>query len=69
MDTRALQVLYALPDNPPAKVYVGQQMDVFLAVDQPDSCLVQANAPAVDPAVTKIEGNPQGRVHESAAPR
>ncbi len=32
VDTRALQVLYALPDQPPAKVYVGQQMEVFLSV-------------------------------------
>jgi multidrug resistance efflux pump len=32
VDTRVLQVLYALPDNPPAQVYVGQQMDVFLTV-------------------------------------
>ncbi|AMV39771.1 HlyD family secretion protein [Planctomyces sp. SH-PL62] len=30
VDTRVLQVLYALPDVPPARVYVGQQMDVFL---------------------------------------
>jgi multidrug resistance efflux pump len=38
VDTRALQVLYALPENPPAKVYVGQQMEVFLAAgDQPKS--------------------------------
>ena len=33
VDTRALQVLYALPDHPPAKVYVGQQMEVFLSAD------------------------------------
>ena len=32
VDTRALQVLYALPDQPPAKVYVGQQMEVFLSL-------------------------------------
>jgi multidrug resistance efflux pump len=31
VDTRALQVLYALPTQPPARVYVGQQMEVFLA--------------------------------------
>jgi multidrug resistance efflux pump len=30
VDTRVLQVLYALPDSAPARVYVGQQMDVFL---------------------------------------
>jgi HlyD family secretion protein len=30
VDTRALQVLYALPVQAPSKVYVGQQMEVFL---------------------------------------
>jgi multidrug resistance efflux pump len=33
VDTRVLQVLYALPDERPTKVYVGQQMDVFLDVE------------------------------------
>jgi multidrug resistance efflux pump len=33
VDTRVLQVLYALPDDRPTKVYVGQQMDVFLDVE------------------------------------
>lgn len=32
VDTRVLQVIYALPETPPTKVYVGQQMDVFLDV-------------------------------------
>jgi HlyD family secretion protein len=31
VDTRVLQVIYALPGRTPIKVYVGQQMDVFLA--------------------------------------
>ncbi len=34
VDTRVLQVLYALPDVPPARVFVGQQMDVFLSVTE-----------------------------------
>lgn len=36
VDTRVLQVIYALPEAPPTKVYVGQQMDVFLDVGAPD---------------------------------
>jgi HlyD family secretion protein len=32
VDTRVLQVLYALPDELPQRLYVGQQMDVFLDV-------------------------------------
>ncbi len=30
VDTRVLQVIYALPDHRTTKLYVGQQMDVFL---------------------------------------
>ena len=30
VDTRVLQVIYALPDQRPVEVYVGQQMDVYL---------------------------------------
>jgi multidrug resistance efflux pump len=30
VDTRVLQVIYALPDERPVPVYVGQQMDVFV---------------------------------------
>ena len=30
VDTRVLQVVYALPDKRPIDVYVGQQMDVYL---------------------------------------
>jgi len=30
VDTRVLQVIYALPDDRPIPVYVGQQMDVYL---------------------------------------
>ncbi|MGC8643480.1 MAG: hypothetical protein ACP5XB_26790 [Isosphaeraceae bacterium] len=39
VDTRALQVLYALPVQSPAKVYVGQQMEVFLEAAQTESSL------------------------------
>lgn len=47
VDTRALQVLYALPDQPPAKVYVGQQMEVFLSLGDVEKPVDQAeNVPA-----------------------
>ena len=37
VDTRVLQVVYALPDNPKVPLYVGQQMDVFIErVDDPN---------------------------------
>jgi multidrug resistance efflux pump len=53
VDTRALQVLYALPDNSPANVYVGQQMDVFLAVDENEECLAKNRKLPIQPAIGK----------------
>jgi multidrug resistance efflux pump len=35
VDTRVLQVVYALPDERPIPVYVGQQMDVYLEAAPP----------------------------------
>jgi multidrug resistance efflux pump len=35
VDTRVLQVIYALPDRRPLDVYVGQQMDVYLEASEP----------------------------------
>ncbi len=35
VDTRVLQVIYALPDDRPLDVYVGQQMDVYLEAAEP----------------------------------
>jgi multidrug resistance efflux pump len=43
VDTRALQVLYALPENPPSRVFVGQQMDVFLTVPHSPGSLAVAS--------------------------
>jgi multidrug resistance efflux pump len=36
VDTRVLQVVYALPDDRTMPLYVGQQMDVFIEADRPD---------------------------------
>ena len=35
VDTRVLQVVYALPDDRPVDLYVGQQMDVYLGSNEP----------------------------------
>jgi multidrug efflux pump subunit AcrA (membrane-fusion protein) len=55
VDTRALQVLYALPDPTPIKVYVGQQMDVFLAVDSVTRSLGNSLSGEIRPADSKPE--------------
>jgi HlyD family secretion protein len=39
VDTRVLQVIYALPDERPVPVFVGQQMDVFLKAGTPPEAL------------------------------
>ena len=39
VDTRVLQVIYALPDQRPVPVFVGQQMDVFLKAGTPPEAL------------------------------
>jgi multidrug resistance efflux pump len=50
VDTRALQVLYALPDRSPAKVYVGQQMEVFLALGEEHRYRAESYPTAAKPA-------------------
>lgn len=54
VDTRVLQVLYALPDRPPINVYVGQQMDVFLAGGEEEH-VAEAAAPPLSRAVAAID--------------
>ena len=68
VDTRALQVLYALPDQRPAKVYVGQQMEVFLALGEDDKYLADTQATAVRPAVVELVPavNPHGSTTTTA---
>jgi multidrug resistance efflux pump len=60
VDTRVLQVLYALPDEPPIKVYVGQQMDVFLAAGENEKYLAGDKAEASQPALADLQ--PLGHV-------
>ena len=68
VDTRALQVLYALPDQRPAKVYVGQQMEVFLALGEDEKYLADTQATAVRPAVVELvpAANPRGSTTTTA---
>jgi HlyD family secretion protein len=54
VDTRALQVLYALPDHSPAKVYVGQQMEVFLALGEDEKYLTDIRPTGTQPAIEDL---------------
>src|SRR5271166_6605957 len=68
VDTRALQVLYALPDQPPAKVYVGQQMEVFLALGEDEKYLADTQPAVARPAVVELVPavNPHGSTTTTA---
>lgn len=56
VDTRVLQVIYALPDERPLDVFVGQQMDVYLEAQTPEGLDLDMNSkvprPFETPAVT-----------------
>ncbi|MBV8383695.1 MAG: hypothetical protein JOZ63_13890, partial [Planctomycetaceae bacterium] len=48
VDTRVLQVVYALPDERPIDVHVGQQMDVYLkAAKAPKGISLDTDAKAI----------------------
>jgi multidrug resistance efflux pump len=49
VDTRVLQVIYALPDNRSVQVYVGQQMDVYLESGAPPK-----DAPLPSPVAARL---------------
>jgi multidrug resistance efflux pump len=53
VDTRVLQVLYLLPDETPIKLYVGQQMDVFLAVGTNDKYMAEDSTARDGPLVSQ----------------
>lgn len=75
VDTRVLQVIYALPDERPVPVYVGQQMDVYLkassqaGLDLDVSAVPPASASVAIPeaakaaATTKAEAPAQETSH------
>jgi multidrug resistance efflux pump len=68
VDTRALQVLYALPDPTPTKVYVGQQMDVFLAVDSTPGSLGNSQSAEIRPTSVQPQQTSRNSSTESTTP-
>ena len=68
VDTRALQVLYVLPDPLPAKVYVGQQMEVFLALGDDEKYPADTRATRARPAALELvpAANPHGSTTTTA---
>jgi multidrug resistance efflux pump len=54
VDTRVLQVIYALPDERDVPLYVGQQMDVYIEAERPiDEATPAATAPSASPGTAE----------------
>lgn len=57
VDTRVLQIVYALPDDRPIDLFVGQQMDVYLkAADAPKGISLDVDLKATDPFQVDKDG-------------
>ena len=70
VDTRVLQVVYALPDDRPVDVYVGQQMDVYLkASDSPIAISLDAYGEARPNPFGKDERRQEHVPRPSESPR
>ncbi len=49
VDTRVLQVVYALPDNSPVPLYVGQQMDAYIEAVPPEGVTLDTDLRRLNP--------------------
>lgn len=62
VDTRVLQVVYALPDDRPVPIYVGQQMDVYLeAAEAAPGLNLDADPAAARPFEDDIKPSAKGK--------
>jgi multidrug resistance efflux pump len=69
VDTRVLQVVYALPDDRPVDVYVGEQMDVYLkAASTPKGITLDAGPGASLPFDDAPEPRSSDRAAKTAKP-
>jgi HlyD family secretion protein len=69
VDTRVLQVVYALPDERPVDVYVGEQMDVYLkAASIPKGIALDAGPGASLPFDDAPAPRPSGRASKTVKP-
>lgn len=60
VDTRVLQVVYALPDHPSVKLYIGQQMDAYIESDPSEGIsLDPTDAPPDRKSATTPPVNPK----------
>jgi len=53
VDTRVLQVVYALPDNTPIPLYVGQQMDAYIEATEPEGVSLDTDLRRASPFEAK----------------
>jgi multidrug resistance efflux pump len=68
VDTRVLQVIYALPDERPIDVWVGQQMDVYLEARIPKDLDLDMNSKAPRPFEDSPKPEAAGVKDDAEAP-
>jgi multidrug resistance efflux pump len=66
VDTRVLQVIYALPDERPIPVFVGQQMDVYLKAAKPNG--LDLDVSSLPPATIASEAESSSPASDIASP-
>jgi multidrug resistance efflux pump len=59
VDTRVLQVIYALPDQRDIEIYVGQQMDAYIEVKSASTGRQVDHAPQDSPGTPRAANEPQ----------
>lgn len=68
VDTRVLQVIYALPDDRPVPLYVGQQMDAYIAKAEPPKAVqLDAGPDAPKPFEDEPKSTPEKPADRPAA--
>ncbi len=56
VDTRVLQVVYALPDKTPVPLYIGQQMDAYIEAVEPEGVSLDTDLRRLNPFEKKQDG-------------
>jgi HlyD family secretion protein len=55
VDTRVLQVVFVLPDNPKVPLYIGQQMDAYIEAVEPEGVSLETDLRRVNPFQKKAD--------------
>ncbi len=64
VDTRVLQVVYALPDNTKVPLYIGQQMDVYIEAVEPEGVSLDTDLRRLNPFEKKPAQGPHEKTED-----